>query len=155
MTQYITPQGYKILKDEFEQLKSVERPKIVQDVYEAALQGDRSENAEYIYGKRRMREIDGRLRFLSKNFEDMQVVDPKIPRGDKVFFGATLDLYDEDEDEEFTCQIVGPMDQTDEHHISYKSPMGAALIGHDVDDEVVITTPKKKRHIIINRVQYI
>ena len=82
MPTYITTAGFKLLKDEFEHLKSVERPKVVNEVAEAAAQGDRSENAEYIYGKRRLREIDRRMRFLNKSFGDMQVIDPATPRGE-------------------------------------------------------------------------
>ena len=108
MATYITTAGYKALKDEFEHLKSVERPKVVNEVAEAAAQGDRSENAEYIYGKRRLREIDSRMRFLNKSFADMQVIDPSTPRGDKVFFGATVTLYDEDNDRESLIKSSAP-----------------------------------------------
>lgn len=154
MAQYITPAGFKVLKDEFEQLKSVERPKVVQEVSEAAAQGDRSENAEYIYGKKRLREIDARLRFLSHNFESMQVVDPKTPRGDKVFFGATVTLYDNDHDTEIVYQLVGPLDTIDSTHISYNSPIGQALLGKSVDDDVTVKTPKEMRHFTILDVKY-
>lgn len=155
MTQYITTAGYKVLKNEFEYLKFVERPKIVQEVADAAAQGDRSENAEYIYGKKRMREIDSRLRFLSRNFEDMQVIDPATPRGDKIFFGATVKLYDEDTDTETTYQLVGPLDNLDDTHISYNSPVGQALLGHALDDEITIKTPTATRHFTVMDVRYI
>lgn len=155
MTQYITTAGYKVLKNEFEYLKFVERPKIVQEVADAAAQGDRSENAEYIYGKKRMREIDSRLRFLSRNFEDMQVIDPATPRGDKIFFGATVKLYDEDADTETTYQLVGPLDNLDDTHISYNSPVGQALLGHALDDEITIKTPTATRHFTVMDVRYI
>ena len=154
MAQYITPAGFKVLKDEFEQLKSVERPKVVQEVSEAAAQGDRSENAEYIDGKKRLREIDARLRFLSHSFESMQVVDPKTPRGDKVFFGATVTLYDNDHDTEIVYQLVGPLDTIDSTHISYNSPIGQALLGKSVDDDVTVKTPKEMRHFTILDVKY-
>lgn len=155
MVMYITTGGYKALRDEFDYLKSVERPKVVNEVAEAAAQGDRSENAEYIYGKRRLREIDSRMRFLNKNFADMQVIDPKLPRGERVFFGATVTIYDEDNDVECKYQIVGPLDTLDESHISYQSPVGQALLGKSVDDSVTITTPKEKRHVTICEVEYI
>ena len=155
MVMYITTDGFKALKEEFEYLKSVERPKVVNEVAEAAAQGDRSENAEYIYGKRRLREIDRRMRFLNKNFAEMQVIDPKLPRGDRVFFGATVTLYDEDLDDEITYQIVGPLDTLDDTHISYQSPVGQALLGKAVDENVVIKTPKDVRHVTIMDVQYI
>ena len=154
MAQYITTNGFKALKEEFEHLKSVERPKVVNEVAEAAAQGDRSENAEYIYGKRRLREIDSRMRFLNKNFADMQVIDPATPRGDKVFFGATVSLYDEDNDRDMKIQIVGPLDTLDENHISYQSPIGQALLGKSVDSSVAVRTPKGMRHITICEVEY-
>ena len=155
MSTYITTAGFKALKDEFEYLKSVERPKVVNEVAEAAAQGDRSENAEYIYGKRRLREIDSRMRFLNSNFADMQVIDPTTPRGDKVFFGATVTLYDEDLDQEVKYQIVGPLDTLDDTHISYQSPVGQALLGKAIDDDVTIKTPKEVRHVTIMNVEYI
>ncbi len=155
MVMYITTGGFKALKDEFEYLKSVERPKVVNEVAEAAAQGDRSENAEYIYGKRRLREIDRRMRFLNKNFAEMQVIDPKLPRGERVFFGATVTLYDEDLDDEVTYQIVGPLDTLDDTHISYQSPVGQALLGKAIDDNVIIKTPKDVRHVTIMDVKYI
>lgn len=155
MVNYITTAGFKALKEEFEYLKSVERPKVVNEVAEAAAQGDRSENAEYIYGKRRLREIDGRMRFLNKHFAEMQVIDPKTPRGDKVFFGATVTLYDEDNDQEVKYQIVGPLDTLDDFHISYQSPVGQALLGKEVDASVTIKTPKETRHVTICEVEYI
>ena len=155
MPTYITTQGFQALKEEFEYLKSVERPKVVNEVAEAAAQGDRSENAEYIYGKRRLREIDSRMRFLNTNFADMQVIDPKLPRGEKVFFGATVTLYDEELDEEVKYQIVGPLDTLDDTHISYRSPVGQALLGKSIDEEVMIKTPKEVRHVTIMNVEYI
>lgn len=155
MPTYITTGGFKLLKDEFEHLKSVERPKVVNEVAEAAAQGDRSENAEYIYGKRRLREIDRRLRFLNRNFADMQVIDPAIPRGDRVFFGATVTVYDEAQDVEIRYQIVGPLDVLDDRHISYQSPVGQALLGKAVDETIMIRTPKEVRHLTICEVEYL
>ena len=155
MPTYITTQGFQALKEEFEYLKSVERPKVVNEVAEAAAQGDRSENAEYIYGKRRLREIDSRMRFLNNSFADMQVIDPKLPRGDKVFFGATVTLYDQELDADVTYQIVGPLDTLDDTHISYRSPVGQALLGKSLDDDVTIKTPKETRHVTIMSVEYI
>lgn len=155
MPTYITTGGFRALKDEFEYLKSVERPKVVNEVAEAAAQGDRSENAEYIYGKKRLREIDRRMRFLNKSFAEMQVIDPTIPRGDRVFFGATVTLYDEDQDCEIVYQIVGPLDTLDDKHISYRSPVGQALLGKAVDESAIIRTPKEVRHVTICEVEYI
>ena len=155
MATYITKDGFKALKDEYDYLKSIERPKVVNEVAEAAAQGDRSENAEYIYGKRRLREIDRRMRFLNKSFGDMQVIDPATPRGDRIFFGATVTLYDEEQDGEIVYQIVGPLDVLDDKHISYQSPVGQALLGKSVDESVVIRTPKEVRHVTICEVEYI
>ena len=145
MVMYITTQGFQTLKAEFEHLKSVERPKVVNEVADAAAQGDRSENAEYIYGKRRLREIDRRLRFLNKNFADMQVIDPKLDRGDRVFFGATVTVYDEEQDAERTFQIVGPLDTLDDTHVSYQFPIGQSLLGRAIDDSV----PSRRRKELV------
>ena len=85
----------------------------------------------------------------------MQVIDPKLPRGERVFFGATVTLFDEDLDDEITYQIVGPLDTLDDTHISYQSPVGQALLGKAIDDNVVIKTPKDVRHVTIMDVKYI
>src|SRR5262249_16551195 len=103
---YITPAGYKRLVDELIDLRTVQRPKIVQEVCDAAAQGDRSENAEYIYGKRKLREIDRRMRFLGKRIDAAVVVDPSEKRGAKVFFGATVILEDDDGNGQ-EVQLVG------------------------------------------------
>ena len=110
--------------------------------------------ARTLNGKKRLREIDARLRFLSHSFESMQVVDPKTPRGDKVFFGATVTLYDNDHDTEIVYQLVGPLDTIDSTHISYNSPIGQALLGKSVDDDVTVKTPKEMRHFTILDVKY-
>ena len=103
---YITPLGYARLRDEQDALRLVERPHIVDEVARAAAMGDRSENAEYIYGKRRLRQIDRRLRFLDKRIEAAEIVDPSIDRGDRVFFGATVTLgYPDGSERE--VQLVG------------------------------------------------
>ncbi|MGI5828609.1 MAG: GreA/GreB family elongation factor [Bradymonadia bacterium] len=153
-TTYISPAGFKALKDEFDYLKSVERPRVVNEVAEAAAQGDRSENAEYIYGKRRLREIDRRLRFLLHNFNNLQIIDPKLDRGDRVYFGATVTLLDNDTGEEIRYQILGPLDSLDDEHISYRSPVGAVLLGKCCDDEVTIKTPTKRRSFTIIELSY-
>src|SRR3954454_21904154 len=93
---YITPDGYKRLVDELTQLATVERPRVVREVADAAAEGDRSENAAYIYGKKRLREIDRRLRFLQKRLEVVQVVEGNFARKDRVFFGAMVEVEDED-----------------------------------------------------------
>lgn len=141
-TNYITPSGFKKLQDEFKKLFHDERPKLVETVAWAAGNGDRSENGDYIYGKRRLREIDSRLKFLRDRVESAQVVDPTKLSGDKVVFGALVTIEDEDGDKK-SYQIVGE-DEIDmaKNRISWKSPMAKSLIGKSVDDEIVIKRPK-------------
>lgn len=138
---YITPQGFKKLQDEFKQLFQNERPKLVETVAWAAGNGDRSENGDYIYGKKRLREIDKRLKFLRDRIEAAQIVDPKTLQSDKVVFGATVRIRDED-DQEKTYQIVGEDEiEPGQNKISWKSPMARALIGKQIGDEVEIRRP--------------
>jgi transcription elongation factor GreB len=138
---YITPQGFKKLQDEFKQLFHEERPKLVETVAWAAGNGDRSENGDYIYGKRRLREIDKRLKFLRDRIESANVVDPKQIRSDKVVFGATVEIEDED-GEKKTYQIVGEDEiEPGKNRISWKSPMAKALLGKKVGDEIEIQRP--------------
>ena len=138
---YITPHGYERLSSEYRRLKSVERPRVVEEVSRAAAMGDRSENAEYIYGKKRLREIDRRLGFLSKRMNQLQVIDPATIDKDVVSFGATVTVEYED-GKIVTYQIVGE-DEVDvpKGRISYKSPVGRALLGKEVDDSVMIRRP--------------
>jgi len=152
---YITVRGRDILAGELRHLQTVERPRVVQEVSDAAAQGDRSENAEYIYGKKRLREIDRRMRYLMKTLEGVTVIDPsKAAKSDKVFFGATVVVEDE-EGESQELQIVG-VDEIDPSagRISWRSPIGAALLGKTEEDEVVIETPKGKRTLVIVEVRY-
>ena len=139
---YITPEGEQRLQDEYQQLWSVERPKVAHEVGEAAALGDRSENAEYIYGKRRLREIDSRLEFLNKRLDELEVVVPQ-DRGDgKVYFGAWVELEDEDGGR-VEYQIVGPDEfDVDAKKISMDSPVGKAMLGKAEGDEVVVKRPK-------------
>jgi transcription elongation factor GreB len=139
---YLTPEGYQRLKDEFQTLLKFERPKTVQAVSEAAAMGDRSENAEYIYGKRRLREIDRRLRFLSKRLEDVEIVDPTQVNTDKVSFGLWVVVEDE-EGEQSVYQIVGE-DEIDPEkgRITFSSPLGKALLGKKLGDIVTVKRPK-------------
>ena len=140
---YITAEGEKAMKAELHQLWKVERPVITQSVSEAAAQGDRSENAEYIYGKKRLREIDRRIRFLTKRVDDLNVVEAG-PRkeDDRIYFGAWVTIEDE-EGERQRYQLVGP-DEFDAHEgrISVDSPVGRALMGRRLGDEVVVRRPK-------------
>ncbi|MBC8073687.1 MAG: transcription elongation factor GreB [Deltaproteobacteria bacterium] len=141
---YITPEGYKKVKDELDALWHVERPRVTAEVSAAAELGDRSENAEYIYGKKRLREIDKRMQYLAGRIERMHVVHPEggARTGGKVAFGAWVVLDDED-GERHSYRIVGPDESDAEHgHISMDSPMGRALMGKAVDDEVTVQRPR-------------
>jgi len=151
---YITPEGFKVLRTEFERLWLDERPKLVQQVEEAAAQGDRSENAEYIYGKKRLREIDRRVRFLKKRLSELTVVNEAPTGSDKVFFGAWVKLED-DAGREVCYRIVGP-DEFDakQGFISIDSPMGKALIGRSVDDEITVNRPMGRTTFVILEVAY-
>lgn len=151
---YITREGWQVLDDELKYLWKDERPKITRSVSEAAAQGDRSENAEYIYGKKRLREIDRRVRFLMKRLEDLQIVYPEKQQEGKVFFGAWVTLINEN-DEQVTYRLVGP-DEWDvkKGEISIDSPMARALIGKRVDDEVVVKTPDGERTFDVVAISY-
>ena len=139
---YITPEGALRLRREVEQLWSHERPRVTQEVSDAAAQGDRSENAEYIYGKKRLREIDRRVRFLTKRLEALTVVDEIPDDQQRIFFGAWVKLEDE-AGEQAVYRIVGP-DEFDPkaHWISIDSPMAKALLRKRVGDEVVVRRPR-------------
>ena len=151
---YITPAGLAALKKEYSLLLHDERPKVVATVTWAASNGDRSENADYIYGKRRLREIDRRLRFLGHRIEDAEVVDPALLKSDKIVFGATVTIRDE-EDLAWTYQIVGE-DEFDIKlsKISWKSPVAKALLGKKVGDEVSIQKPQGIQYVTVEKVQY-
>ncbi|MDC9603631.1 transcription elongation factor GreB [Xenorhabdus griffiniae] len=138
---YITREGWHVLDQELKYLWKVERPKVTQAVSDAAALGDRSENAEYIYGKKRLREIDRRVRFLSKRLDILQIVDPDPRQEGKVFFGAWVKVENEYE-EEHLFRLVGP-DEFDpaKKWISIDSPVARALLGKQVDDEVTVMTP--------------
>jgi transcription elongation factor GreB len=139
---YITPEGAKKLRAELEQLWTIERPRVTQEVADAAAQGDRSENAEYIYGKRRLREIDRRVRFLSKRLDDVTVVNEPPTDPNRVFFGAWVTLEDEDGNEH-TYRIVGPDESNVEKGwISMEAPVARALLGKRDGDDVLVRRPK-------------
>lgn len=152
---YITPAGFEKLKAEYSELFHNERPKVVETVAWAASNGDRSENADYIYGKRRLREIDSRLRFLSRRLEAAEVVDPKTVTAKNVVFGATVTVTDEDE-KTIVYQIVGE-DESDIkfRKISWKSPVAKALLGKKVGDEAVVKKPNGEESLIIEKIQYL
>ena len=152
---YITPHGMTLLKKELEELLKVERPKVVATVAWAASNGDRSENADYIYGKKRLREIDRRVRFLTKRIEAAQVVDPKEHKTDKIVFGATVTIENED-GETFRYQIVGEDEiDTTGGKISWKSPMAKALLGKVVGDEVKVKKPKGDQWVEVVNLEFI
>jgi transcription elongation factor GreB len=150
---YITPAGYERLAQELGTL-GAERSRVVIEVTAAAAQGDRSENAEYLYGKRRLRQIDSRMRFLRKRLEIAVPIDPGTPRGDRIFFGATVVLEDED-GKQTRYQLVGE-DEVDatSGRISWRSPVGRALIGRTLDDEVRVETPGGVRLLTVADVSY-
>jgi transcription elongation factor GreB len=153
---YITPQGYARLKAEFDQLYRIERPKVVADVSWAASNGDRSENADYIYGKRRLRQIDSRLRFLMKRMDLAEVVDPTRQQGlEKIYFGAWVTLYSIAGDEEHTYRIVG-QDELDpgKGSISWISPLARALLGKGEGDTVKVTAPGGEGEFEVVSVSY-
>jgi transcription elongation factor GreB len=151
---YITRVGWEVLDQELKFLWKDERRKVTQAVSEAAAQGDRSENAEYIYGKKRLREIDRRVRFLVKRLDDLTIVYPDKQQEGKVYFGAWVTLIDE-EDIKVTYRIVGP-DEWDVKigDISIDSPMARALIGKIVDDEVIVQTPDGERVFDVVAIDY-
>lgn len=154
MSPYITPEGDAALRAELDQLWRVERPQVTRSVSEAAAQGDRSENAEYTYGKKRLREIDRRVRYLSKRLEVLKVVRQLPTDRNKVYFGAWVELLDED-DTEYRYRIVGP-DEIDpaRHYISMDSVLGRALLGKALDSELTVQTPSGARHYCIIGISY-
>lgn len=152
---YITPQGYQRMKDELLQLIDAERPEIVRIVHWAASNGDRSENGDYLYGKKRLREIDRRIRFLTKRLDIAEVVDPSVHQGsDQVFFGATV-TYENKAGEETTVTIVG-IDEIDPLNgkISWISPVARALIKARTGDVVTLHTPAGQDELEILDVHY-
>ena len=152
---YITTGGYARLRAELLQLIDEERPKVVEVVHWAALNGDRSENGDYLYGKKRLREIDRRIRFLTKRLEIAQVVDPSVHAGsDQVFFGATV-TYADDLGEERTVTILG-IDEVDtsQQQVSWISPVARALLKAREGDEVSLQTPAGVRQLEVLAVRY-
>jgi transcription elongation factor GreB len=153
-TQHITPEGYRALQAELRRLWTVERPKITDEVSAAAAQGDRSENAEYIYGKKKLREIDRRVRFLRKRLDVVNVVEPPTEQLEKIFFGAWFTIEDEDGNE-MTYRIVG----TDEldlaaRKISVASPVAQALLGKCVGQSAIVQRPKGAMEVTVVKVWY-
>lgn len=153
-SKYITPEGARRLRAELDDLWRVQRPQVTRAVSEAAAQGDRSENAEYIYGKKQLREIDRRVRFLRKRLDGIVVVDRPPDDPDRIFFGAWVQLVD-DEGAERELRIVGP-DEIDpaRGYVSMDSPLARALMGRRRDDEVGIDTPTGARMWTVIGIRY-
>lgn len=152
---YMTPQGHQRMKEELLRLIDVDRPEVVKIVSWAASNGDRSENGDYIYGKRRLREIDRRIRFLTKRLDLAEVVDPSVHHGsDQVFFGATV-TYENQAGEEHTVTIVG-IDELDPLNgkISWISPVARALTKAREGDSIVLKTPAGLDELTILNVSY-
>lgn len=152
---FITPQGFAALRAEYEELFGVERPKIVETVSWAASLGDRSENADYLYGKKRLREIDRRLSYLSKVMKSAKVVDPaKQEQRDTVRFGAIVELADED-DQRRTVTLVGE-DEADASagRISWAAPIARALIGARAGDERIVRLPAGEKSYEVTKISY-
>lgn len=152
---YITTQGLGRLKSELFELGNVERPKVVEVVAWAASNGDRSENADYQYGKKRLREIDRRIRFLNKRIDAAEVVEPTQQQGLKILFGATVTVIDESETERI-YKIVGS-DESDakEGKVSWISPVGQALLQATEGESVILKTPRGEEELEIVKVRYV
>jgi transcription elongation factor GreB len=152
---YLTPAGYRRLRDELMTLLDDERPKVVEVVSWAAKNGDRSENGDYLYGKKRLREIDRRIRFLTKRLDIAEIVDPSLHHGrDQIFFGATV-RYANHRDEERTITIKG-VDEAESQRgeVSWVAPIARALLKARVGDEVQLSTPGGIERIEVLEVSY-
>ena len=151
---YITTNGLELLRRELDYLQRVLRPQVAEEVRVAAAQGDRSENAEYLFGKRKLRDIDSRLRHLIGRLDNVVPVDPGGQTGDKVLFGATVVVEDED-GEERTWRIFGEDEvEVENGIISWKSPMARAMLGRCEGDDIVVNAPQGKREMVIVEVRY-
>jgi transcription elongation factor GreB len=153
-SQYSTPEGARRLREELDDLWKVQRPAVTRAVQEAAAQGDRSENAEYIYGKRQLREIDRRVRFLRKRLEGMTVVARPPDDRSRIFFGAWVEVED-DAGIATEFRIVGP-DEIDpvRRLVSMDSPLARALLGKRLDDEVSIDAPGGRKRYVVTGLRY-
>jgi transcription elongation factor GreB len=153
-SKYITAEGERTLKAELHQLWKVERPVVTQSVSAAAAMGDRSENADYIYGKKRLREIDRRVRYLRKRLEDFTVVSEPPDNRNKIYFGATVRLEDDD-DQQVIYRLVGP-DEIDPQrgYISIDAPLGRALLGKEIHSEIEIESPTGRKCFCVLAIEY-
>lgn len=151
---YITPEGQKRLSEELSYLWKIKRPRVTLAVAEAAAMGDRSENAEYIYGKKQLRQIDSRIRFLSKRLGELIVVDRVPDDTSKVFFGAWVEIEDTDGNV-YKYRIVGPDEfDPDKNFISIDSPMAKALLRRTEGDEVVVSRPNGTVKFVVTSISY-
>lgn len=154
-TNYITPAGFEKLTTEHDQLLLTERPDILKVIQWAAGNGDRSENADYIYGKKRLREIDRRMRFLKKQIDNANIVNPELITSDSVMFGATITIQDENKMKR-TYSIIGTDEiDTAKNWISHKSPIGRALMGSEQGDIVEVKTPNGLKELEVINVKYL
>jgi len=153
-SQYITRPGAERLRAELDQLWRIERPQVTQAVSEAAAQGDRSENAEYTYGKKRLREIDRRVRFLRRRLDGIVVVDQPPSDPGRVFFGAWVELEDQ-QGQRRVHRIVGPDEfDMDPRFVSMDAPLGRALLGRRLDEEVTLELPAGRQRLTIVAIRY-
>jgi transcription elongation factor GreB len=153
-SKFITPAGHLRLRRELDELWRIERPRVTQTVSEAAAQGDRSENADYTYGKKRLREIDSRVRFLRKRLDGMVVVTQAPTDRQRVFFGAWVTLENEP-GETRRHRIVGPDEfDTNPSYVSMDAPLARALLGKHLDDEISVLTPAGERVFSIVAIEY-
>ncbi len=151
----MTPRGYKLLQDELKRLTSVERPKIVKEIEEARAHGDISENAEFHAAKERQAQIEARIRLVNDRLGRAQVIDPTGQNGDRVRFGAFIEIEDLESGERLTWQIVGE-DEADvrEGRISVTSPIARALLGKEPDSTVRIQVPRGQREVVLIEIRY-
>ncbi len=153
---YITPEGFAALQAEFHQLYKVERPEVVRTVAWAAGNGDRSENGDYIYGKRRLRQIDGRLKHLMKRMDLAEIVDSTKQQSlEKIYFGAWVTLFNLDDESEHVYRIVGKDELApSQGYISWVSPLAKAMLGKGLGDTVRVQTPKGEEEFEVIDIRY-
>lgn len=153
---YITPFGFSRLQAELHTLSRVERPEVTKTVAWAASNGDRSENADYIYGKKRLREIDRRVRFLTSRIDVAIVVNPAQITSEKIQFGATVTVHDEETGLEKTISIVGVDEiDTEKNRLSWRSPIGSSLIAKEVGDTITVKIPIGTKTYEIMKIVYV
>ena len=153
-SKYITPEGAAQLRQELDHLWHIKRPAVTRTVAEAAAQGDRSENAEYIYGKKQLAEIDRRVRYLRKRFDGMHIVDQLPSDTSRIFFGAWFELADE-LGQTVKYRLVGPDEISfGENYLSMDSPIGKAVMGKMLDDEIAVETPTGRKQFAVIGVSY-